>query len=83
MAMLITYRRRGGGFALVGVAAVLTATVLAIATGVALLLVASAAGAVLLLARAVLRIWWRRPTEPRVTPWPQETIESVVVSDKG
>ena len=82
MGMLITYRRTGGAFALVGLVAVLATMALAIVTAVALLLGAAAIGAVLFVARAVLPKWWRRPTQPRATPWPQETIEARVVSDK-
>jgi hypothetical protein len=85
--MLITYRRTGGGFLLLTLAAALVATVLAMAVGAALLIVAVAVGAVVLLARAVLPRSWRRHKVPPATPWPQETIEATIVnrgsSDEG
>ena len=78
--MVITYRRTGGVFALLMVAAVaLAATVFTVALGVIVLAVGVAMAAVALAARAVLPARWRRRTVAPATPWPQETIEGTVV----
>lgn len=77
--MRITYRRAGGGFLLLGVAAALVAIVLTVIVGAVLLIGAVAIGAVVLLARAMLPTSWRRRTVPTGTPWPQETIEASAV----
>jgi hypothetical protein len=80
--MQITYRRAGGGFALLTVAAVLVATVLTVIVGAALLIVGVAIATVFLLARAVLPTSWRRRQEAPATPWPHETIEATVVNPR-
>ena len=78
--MLITYRRTGGVFALLMVAAVaLAAMVLTIAVAASLLIVAVALAAAALLARAVLPASWRSRSLPAATPWPRKTIEGMVV----
>jgi chromate transport protein ChrA len=79
--VIITYRRTGGAFALVGLAAAaVAATVLTIAAATTILIVALAGAAVALFARAALPASWRRRTPPPATPWPQETIEATVVT---
>lgn len=91
--MLITYRRTGGGFSLVALAAVLVATAITVVVGATLLIVALTIGVVVLLVRAVLPTSWRRPLRfggalkrapygPTAIPWPQETIESTAVTDR-
>ena len=77
--MLITYRRTGGAFSLIVLAAVLVATAITVVVGATLLIVALA---IVLLVRAVLPTSWRRPTPPPAIPWPQETIESTAVTDR-
>ena len=78
---MITYRRTGGVFALLGIAAAaVVATVLTMAAAAMILIVALAGAAVTLLARAAVPASWRRPTPPPATPWPQETIEATVVT---
>ena len=81
--MLITYRRTGGGFALVLLAAGLVATGIAVALALVLGMVAAAIGTVALLIRAVLPASRRRQTAPPATPWPLETIEATVVNPRG
>jgi membrane protein implicated in regulation of membrane protease activity len=82
--MLITYRRTGGGLLLLMLAAAaLVATVFTVVVGAVLLIGGVALGAVVLLARAVLPASRRRHTEPRGTPWPQETIEAKVVKARN
>lgn len=83
MGMSISYRRTGGAFTLLGVAAALTAAVFAGAVVVAVLIVAAAIGAVVLLARVVLPTTWRRRTNPPAPSWPQETIEATLVNPPG
>lgn len=78
--MLITYRRTGGAFSLIVLAAVLVATAITMVVGATLLIVALAIGVVVLLVRAVLPRSWRRPTQPVEIPWPQETIEATIVN---
>lgn len=79
--MLITYRRTGGLFALLAVAAVaIAATVLTIAVAATLLIGAVAIAGVVLLARAVLPRSWLDRTAPSATPWPHETIDARVVT---
>src|SRR5215207_2266751 len=80
--MQITYRRAGGGFALLTLAAVLVAAVLTVIVGAVLLVGGVAIAAVFLLARAVLPTSWRRRQQPSATPWPQETIEATVVKPR-
>jgi hypothetical protein len=77
--MLITYRRTGGGFSLIMLAAALVATAIAVVVGATLLAVGVALGAVVLVVRAVLPRSWRGATPPAATPWPQETIEGTIV----
>ena len=81
MGMLITYRSSGWR-ALLGLAAVLTAGLFAVAAAVALVIIAAAVGVVRFLARAVSPSR-RHPTPPPPTPWPQETIEATVVNPQG
>ncbi len=86
--MFISYRRTGGVFAPLTLAAVaLSAAVLTVAGAVTALVVAWAIAVVVaLLRRAVLPASWRHNTIPSGTPWPQETIEATVLrsdSDKG
>jgi hypothetical protein len=79
--MFITYRRTGGVFALLMLAAVaLAATVLTVVAAVTGLVVVMACAAVVLVARAVLpgRLWHK--TVPPTTPWPQETFDTVAVT---
>jgi hypothetical protein len=72
--MLITYRRTGGLFALLAVAAVtLAAAVVTIAVAATLVLAAIAIAGVLLLGRAVLPRSWLDRTAPPATPWPHKT----------
>ena len=81
MGMLITYRRTGGAFAVLGLAAAaVAATVLTIAAAAMVLIIALAGAAAALLARAALPASWRRRTPPPATPWPRETIEATVVT---
>jgi hypothetical protein len=82
--MLFTYRRTGGLFALLTLAAVsVAAAALTVAVAVTLLIVPLTIAAAVLFARAVLpRSWWRR-TVPPPTPWPHETIEATVVDRTG
>ena len=83
MATVISYRRTGGAFALLGLAAALTASVFAAAVVVALLIVAVGVGAVALLVRLVLPATWRRRANPPAPSWPQETIEATLVNPPG
>ena len=79
--MFLTYRRTGGVFALLTLAAVaIAATVVTVAVAAIILIVAVAAAAAVLLVRAVLPSSWRRRTAPPATSWPQETIEGTVVN---
>ena len=82
--MLITYRRTGGVFALLTLAAVaLAATVLTIAVTATLLIVALAVTVAVAVAvplvRMVLPGTWRRHKVPPQAPWPHDTIEGTVV----
>jgi hypothetical protein len=79
--MYITYRRKGGVFALLTFAAVaLAATLLSIAAAATLLVAALALGTVAFVARVVLPRWsWQSSVRP-VTAWPQETIETTAVN---
>ena len=82
--MFITYRRTGGIFALLTLAAVaFAATVLTIAVAATMLIVALGTAAAVLLARAVLPTSWRHHTVPPPTPWPHQTIEATVVNPTG
>ena len=79
--MFITYRRTGGMFALLTLAAVaFAAAVLTLAVAATILIVALAGSAIALLARAVRPTSWRHHTVPPATRWPQETIEATVVN---
>jgi len=78
--MLITYRRTGGVFALLALAAVaLAATALAAAVVIGVVAIA----ATLFLVRAVLPASWRHSTVPPPTPWPYQTIDATVVDPTG
>jgi hypothetical protein len=78
--MLITYRRTGGLFALLGVAAVaLAATLVTIAVAATLVIAAIAIAGVVLLGRAVLPPSWLDRTA-RATPWPHKTIDARVAT---
>jgi hypothetical protein len=79
--MLLTFRRTGGLFALITLAAVAVATaVLTVAVAVTVVIVVLTTAAAVLVARAVLpRSWWRRIVPP-ATPWPHETIDATVVN---
>jgi len=82
--MFITYRRTGGMFGLLAVAAVaFAAAVLTLAAAAAILIVALAVTAAAILARAILPTSWRYHTVPPATPWPQETIETTAVNPAG
>ncbi len=82
--MLITYRRTGGIFALLTLAAVaFAATVLTIAVAAILLIVALGTAATVLLARAVLPASWRHHSVRPATPGPHETIEATMVNPRG
>jgi hypothetical protein len=77
--MFITYRRTGGVFPLLTLAAVVLATTVLTVVAATALVVVGACVAVALGARAVLpaRIW------PHVVPptaWPRETFDAVVVN---
>ena len=79
--MLITYRRTGGLFALLAVAAAaLAATVLTIAVAATLAIAAIAIAGVVLVGRAVLPRSWLDRTGPPATPWPHDTIDARVVT---
>lgn len=79
--MVITYRRTGGLFLLLTLAAAaLAATVLTVAVAGILLIVAASVAAVALVGRAVLPRRWRHRTIPAVKPWPHETIDATVVN---
>jgi len=80
MATVISYRRTGGAFTLLGLAAALTASVFAAAVVVALLIVGVAIGGLALLARLALPTTWRRRPNPPAASWPQETIEATIVN---
>lgn len=78
--MFIAYRRTGGIFALLTIAAVaLIATVLTVAVAVVALVGVLVVGAAVILVRAVLPRSRRRRTVPPPTFWPGETIEASVV----
>jgi hypothetical protein len=80
--MLITYRRTGGLFALLTLAAVaVAATVLTVAVAAIVLAVVVAIASVLVIGRAVVPRSWRRdrPVLPK-TPWPRETIDTTAVT---
>ena len=78
--MFIAYRRTGGIFALIAIAAVaLVATVLTVAGAAVVLIGALVVGAAVILVRAVLPTWGRRRTVPSPTYWPGETIDASVV----
>jgi hypothetical protein len=82
--MLITYRRTGGMFALLTLAAVaFAATVLTVAAAAVILIVALTVTAVAFVGRAVLPTSWRYHAVPPATPWPQETIETTAVNPAG
>ncbi|MBI2187291.1 MAG: hypothetical protein HYU37_09275 [Acidobacteria bacterium] len=79
--MLITYRRTGGLFALLTLAAfALAATVLTIAVAATVLIVAVAIAAAARVGRAVLPRAWRNRTVPSATPWPYQTIDATAVN---
>ena len=79
--MVITYRRTGGMFALLVLAAVaFGAALLTVTAAAAILIVALAVATAGLLARAVLPRSWRRQAVPPATTWPQETIDATVVN---
>jgi hypothetical protein len=79
--MVITYRRTGGLFMLLTLAAAaLAATVLTVAVAGTLLIVSAAIAVVALFGRAVLPRRWRgRPVLP-VTRSPHQTIDATVVN---
>jgi hypothetical protein len=79
--MLITYRRTGGLFALLTLAAVaVAATVLTVAVAAIVLAVAAAIAAPVVVGRAVLpRSWRNRAAAPKI-PWPHETIDTTAVT---
>ena len=82
--MVITYRRTGGIFVLLAVAAAaLAATVITVAVAGTLLIVSAAIAAVLLLGRAVLPGRRRHRTVPLVIRWPHRTIDTTVVNATG
>jgi hypothetical protein len=79
--MLITYRRTGGLFALLTLAAVAAAaTVLTVAVAAIVLTVAFAIASAALLGRAVLPRSWRNCTVPTAALWPHETIDTTAVT---
>ena len=79
--MVITYRRTGGLFMLLAVAAaVLAATVLTIAVAGIVLIVSAAIVAVALFGHAVLPQRPRRRPVPPATRWPHRTIDAAVVT---
>ena len=79
--MIITYRRAGGLFMLLTLAAAaLAVTVLTVAVAGTLLIVAATIAAVSVFGRAVLPRWWRHRTVPPMTRWPRETIDATVVN---
>ena len=79
--MFITYRKTGGVFALITLAAVaIAATVLTIAVAATLLIAAVAIAAAALVVRAVLPAAWRRRRARPPTPWPHATIEATAVN---
>lgn len=78
--MLITYRRTGGAFALLMLAAVaFVATVLAGVVVAAALIVAIAVGLAVLVGRALLPRSWRHRAVPGAAPRPGDTIEGTLV----
>jgi hypothetical protein len=82
--MVITYRRTGGMFALLTLAAVtFAAAVLTVTAAAVILIVALAVATAALLVRAVLPRSWRRQTVAPATTWPQETIDATVVNPTG
>jgi len=79
--MFITYRRTGGLFALLAVAAVALATTLVtIAVAAMLVIAAIAIAGVVLLGRAVLPRSWLDRRAPPATPWPHKTIDARVAT---
>ena len=79
--MVITYRRAGGLFKLLTLAAAaLAAAVLTVAMAGILLIAAASVAAVALFGRAVLPRRWRHRPNPAVTHWPQETIDATVIA---
>jgi hypothetical protein len=74
--MFITYRRTGGMFAAVALAA--TMLIVTVAAAI-LLVVASLTAAAVWAARAVLPRSWRHRTGPPAVPWAHETFEATVV----
>jgi hypothetical protein len=82
--MVITYRRTGGMFALLTLAAAaFAAAVLTVAAAAVILIVALAIATAAVLVRAVLPRSWRHQTVPSATTWPQETIDATVVHPDG
>ena len=79
--MFITYRRTGGVFAVLVIAAVaFAATVLTVAVAATVLIVAVVVAAAALVVRMVLPGSSRHHTVPPATPWPHETIEATIVN---
>jgi len=74
--MFITYRRTGGMFTAIALAA--TMLIVTVAAAI-LLIVASLTAAAVWAARAVLPRSWRHRTGPPAVPWAHETIEATVV----
>ena len=82
--MFITYRRTGGVFAFLTLAAVaLAATVLTAAVAAILLIVAVGVAATALLARLALPALSRHHTASPAPRWPQDTIETTAVNTMG
>lgn len=82
--MIITYRRTGGLFALLTLAAMtLAAAILTVAVAAGLLLAALGIAAVARLARALLPTSWRVSTVSGPASWPRETIEATLVNPSG
>ena len=87
--MFLTYRRTGGVFALLTLAAVaLAAMVLTVTVGAIALVLAMAIAAAALVIRVVLLPWSWHHRSSLATPWPRETFEAKVVnptasSDEG
>jgi len=78
--MLLAYRRTGGLFSMLTLAAVSVATAaLTVAVAVTVLIVTLTIAAAVLFTRAVLTRSWRG-TVPPATLWPHETIEATVVN---
>jgi hypothetical protein len=79
--MLITWRRTGGLFASLALAAAAVATIF-LAVGAAAIVVAAAAAiaSAVALARAVLPRSWRKRTVLTTAPWPHDTIDTTAVN---